>query len=703
MLELDLRSVGHWLSIASVLLGIVYYSTLGGFLDGLFLVGVLLFQNQGRSWACLAHQDSAVVNDGWLGSMTVLALISLAVGAGSVVYGGGRSWTTSAPAPAWSSPAPYTGPGRALLFPCTTTHARIFPKSHSFSYSYLVAGLPVAWCGNAGGMVSAGRQSAKGWFHVDPDDYLERGNGHLGLRGKLDAYLSSQDVDPSTYPHAYLVTAARFLGYHFNPVSFWYLYDADKTLAAMILEVNNTFGERRMYFLTPEPSEPQQQQQQQQQGDDVDASSDTGLGATPLLFTQTWLKDFHVSPFNSRKGSYALRASDPLAPHMQGAGPIQATIILRSSHGHGKIVARLFSSSVGTGGLDETAGTVAPAAAVTAWDPAAMTARQKLSFLAAWWWVGLVTFPRIVRQAGLLFFRRRLHVWFRPEPLETNISRLADATERRLEGMFRQYLRHLVEERAHATKVPVPSVSVQYIPSGVPDAAPARFLSPSAGAAAAAAAAAVTRVPGATKTAGSAPEDVEFRVLTPVFYTRFVHYAHDVEAFFCELRESNTIAISRPDLFMQLVVTKAPRPPLQIANPVDFVVFKAIQTLRQRPPRLVQPVTWPRNVYAPAPPPPSSSSSSAAASISTSTSTVTTSGDLRGFRLSAMDGFVLAHQEGSAASRRSYGAAVLTLFLAERTAGGVISLFQAACYVLRMGVAWCVAHGVQHILARGAV
>lgn len=94
----------------------------------------------------------------------------------------------------------WTGKGNVLLFPCKTTHARLFPKKHSFDYSYLVVGIPVGWEGVSGGMVSsfsAKRHSwfslpRKGWYHINPEDYLDRGDGHLGLRGKMDAYLESQ-------------------------------------------------------------------------------------------------------------------------------------------------------------------------------------------------------------------------------------------------------------------------------------------------------------------------------------------------------------------------------------------------------------------------------------------------------------------------------------------------------------------------------
>lgn len=100
---------------------------------------------------------------------------------------------------ATSTTAKWTGHGRVLLFPCKTTHSRLFPKTHSFVYSYLVVGIPVGWEGASGGMVSVSSSEQswysrlkRGWFHVDPADYLHRGDRQLGLRGKLDAYLRTQ-------------------------------------------------------------------------------------------------------------------------------------------------------------------------------------------------------------------------------------------------------------------------------------------------------------------------------------------------------------------------------------------------------------------------------------------------------------------------------------------------------------------------------
>ncbi|KAL9027019.1 MAG: hypothetical protein Q9196_004395, partial [Gyalolechia fulgens] len=162
----------------------------------------------------------------------------------------------------------------------------------------------------------------------------------------------------------------------------------------MIVEVNNTFDERRMYFLkaslATEPSE-----------DEVIAAKTSGK------FKDSWTKDFHVSPFNSRKGSYALSAQDPFASH---TGKIDNTITLSSSKAHAKLIARIFSTQPSI-------------------DPTTLGYWGRLRFIASWWWVGFLTFPRIIKEASKLFFRKKLHVWFRPEVLKESIGRRATKDE----------------------------------------------------------------------------------------------------------------------------------------------------------------------------------------------------------------------------------------------------------------------------------
>lgn len=363
-----------------------------------------------------------------------------------------------------------------LLLPSRTTHSRMFPKKHSFSYSYLYVGIPVGFQGCLRRILSVDNKR-RGWFVVNSADYLQRTDGQTLLAAKLRRYMRSMCVSEEDYAFAYLVTAPRFMGYSFNPVSFWYLYDSSTHLKYMVLEVNNTFDERRMYLLRPDRKE------------ESPNGIDDGAGPTKsaqVVFTEEWKKDFHVSPFNSRKGSYSLRAIDPLAAYEKtGQVQIDNTIVLRSSKYHAKIVARVFTEGPSQ-------------------DPKTTTSLQLIHFILSWWWVGFATFPRIVYEASRLFFRRHLHVWYRPEVTTTSISRVYTSEERLLESFFRAFLTQAVQDSRE-------SLRVIYEPPHTTE--PEIVLYSSR----------FTYEEDQTHT-------LTLNIVSPAFYSRFVHYAHATEA-----------------------------------------------------------------------------------------------------------------------------------------------------------------------------
>lgn len=81
-----------------------------------------------------------------------------------------------------------------------------------------------------------------------------------------------------------VITMPRFFGYIFNPVSFWFCYDKDKNLKAVIAEVNNTFKETHSYIVYNSNK------------DDIIDGEEINLN-----------KQFHVSPFYPREGEYKFR------------------------------------------------------------------------------------------------------------------------------------------------------------------------------------------------------------------------------------------------------------------------------------------------------------------------------------------------------------------------------------------------------------
>lgn len=344
--------------------------------------------------------------------------------------------------------------------------------------------------------------------------------------------------------------------------------------------------------------------------------------APRVRIKNSWKKDFHVSPFNSRKGEYSLMASDPLGGDMDGFRGVDITINLSSSKGHPKLVARLFSEG-------------------SAIEPLSMTAFEKINFLSMWFWVGLVTFPRIARQAFALFFKRGLHVWYRPEPLKDSLGRDADSTEKQLEDAFRHYLQYLVE---HAKE----PLIVEYTPCGIPNGTKEIFTSSTT-----------------LNDAGSDLGVVQIKVLTPSFYSRFVGYAHDFEAIFCELAESCTLWIDKPDMLPKIFLKK-PSPPLHVSSTRDFLLFKAIQALRRRPDVIRRPLT-----------------SAEAAQPSPQAL------DIRAFRNSSMDAFILG--QGDSKLKKTYQAALIQLFIAEGYFFGYVEVVRLLLLACRLGISASVA------------
>lgn len=400
-----------------------------------------------------------------------------------------------------------------LIITSRTSHSRLFPQKHAFAYSYLLVGIPVGIQGRISGLLSVDSPHPGWCFSVDAADYLERGYPQLTLAEKLQRYLHRQGLTDRDYAFAYLVTAPRFLGYSFNPVSFWYLYDSDTQLKYMILEVNNTFEERRIYLLRADRTAADRTAADSTADPKAPLKNRLDKIDNPFIFTGEWPKDFHVSPFNSRKGSYTLRATDPLAAFEQtGEVRIDNTIVLRSSKEHAKIVARIWSHGPPK-------------------DPATISSFDAMAFVATWFWVGFATFPRIIWEASRLFFQRNLHVWYRPEVVETSISRPYSGDERMLEAFFRAFLSNAASEASNPLRVvyePAHADNVEIV-----------LYSPS-----------FTYEEDHRHTLG-------IKVISPAFYSRFVHYGQAKAAFEAEClnadEKDRTVVIERPELLPSLL------------------------------------------------------------------------------------------------------------------------------------------------------
>ena len=89
------------------------------------------------------------------------------------------------------------------------------------------------------------------WASFDDRDHL--GDPSRPLRERLVVDAARHGIELPAGP-IFLLTHLRYLGYCFNPVSFFYCFDRAEQLQVVLAEVSNTFGGSHNYWLRPDPA-----------------------------------------------------------------------------------------------------------------------------------------------------------------------------------------------------------------------------------------------------------------------------------------------------------------------------------------------------------------------------------------------------------------------------------------------------------------
>ena len=193
------------------------------------------------------------------------------------------------------------GPAEPLLGIGLVRHRRLRPAEHAFEYPTYFLLLPMRSLRAAPAASLARNRRGLLSFH-DRD----HGDGRADALAWLEELLAAEgvrDADGEVWLHTY----PRVLGYVFKPVSFWYCHRADGSLAAVVAEVNNTFGERHCYLL-----------------------AGAGVAFGRELEAR---KVFHVSPFCAVGGRYRFRfmrtpdRTVARVDHDDEAGPLLQTSV----------------------------------------------------------------------------------------------------------------------------------------------------------------------------------------------------------------------------------------------------------------------------------------------------------------------------------------------------------------------------------------
>jgi len=203
---------------------------------------------------------------------------------------------------------------QSALYRGWISHRRVSPTRNRFRYRLYMVWIDLAelpslfdryWLWSA-------RRPALAWFRRE--DYLGPHDRPLDVAVRD---LVEQRLGRRPGGAIRMLAHLRYFGFCFNPVSFYYCYDADGELDVIVAEITNTpWGERYQYAL------------------DVAAARAT----EPVAGVHVWNfpKVFHVSPFLPMNMDYEWRFDEPgpnLHVHMRneqhGAHVFDATLSLR--------------------------------------------------------------------------------------------------------------------------------------------------------------------------------------------------------------------------------------------------------------------------------------------------------------------------------------------------------------------------------------
>jgi len=173
----------------------------------------------------------------------------------------------------------------AALYFGEVMHARLKPMGHRFSYRVMSLLIDLDRLGDADRLSPLFAVNRAALYSFHESDHGTRDGS--SLRAYAQARAAEHGVDLRG-GRALLLCYPRLFGYTFNPLSVYFCYRADGSLALLIYEVRNTFGEIHPYVLP------------------VRAGDVSAAGVR-----QQQDKLFYVSPFVGMAMHYRFRISPP--------------------------------------------------------------------------------------------------------------------------------------------------------------------------------------------------------------------------------------------------------------------------------------------------------------------------------------------------------------------------------------------------------
>lgn len=135
----------------------------------------------------------------------------------------------------------------SCLYECSVYHKRLRPKVREFSYRIFMFALDLDELDAVAARIPFLSRNRWNCYSFNDADHLRFGQG--SAKENVIAYAQSEGAVFPEGGRIVLVTLPRVLGYIFNPVSFYFCYDAEGRAKWSVAEVGNTFREMKPYLI----------------------------------------------------------------------------------------------------------------------------------------------------------------------------------------------------------------------------------------------------------------------------------------------------------------------------------------------------------------------------------------------------------------------------------------------------------------------
>lgn len=240
---------------------------------------------------------------------------------------------------------------------CSVMHSREHQAQHAFHYKVLYHQFDLDELEQLNRSIWGFALNKASLTSFDEQDYLMP-NQRGSLKSRVLQFVQAQGV--TTVQHIKLITTVKLLGYTFNPVCFFLCFDSQHQFIASVVEVRNTFGEKHLYFLK-------------------DFNLKQGV------YHAKHQKLFHVSPFFDLKGDYEFRFKD-----LDGDFQIDIDLIKNK-----KLALKTYLKSTQSQSLTTS----------THW-----------KFFSKYPFTLFLTVPRILFEAGVLYYKKKVSFYKKPIP-----------------------------------------------------------------------------------------------------------------------------------------------------------------------------------------------------------------------------------------------------------------------------------------------